>query len=44
MPPLQHGELLAEYKVLQEKIPTAAKEAKKPAEPEQEQVEHGSEL
>jgi hypothetical protein len=44
MPPLQHGVLLAEHKVFQEKIPTATKEAKERAEPEQKQVEHGSEL
>jgi len=44
MPPLQHGELLAEHKVLQEKIPTATKEAMERAEPKQKLVEHGSEL
>ncbi len=44
MPPLQHGESLSEHKVLQEKIPTATKEAKESAEAEQKQVEHGSEL
>ncbi len=44
MPPLQHGELLSEHKVLQEKIPTATKGAKESTEPEQKQVEHGSEL
>jgi len=33
MPPLQHGELLAEHKVLQGKIPTAKKEAEEGAEP-----------
>ncbi len=44
MSALQHGELLAEHKVLQEKIPTATKEAKESAEAEQKQVEHGSEL
>jgi hypothetical protein len=44
MPPLQHGVLLAEHKVFQEKIPTATKEAKERAEPEQKQVGHGSEV
>src|ERR1700682_770046 len=44
MPPLQHGKLLAEHKVLKEKIPTATKEAKERAEAKQKQVEHGSEL
>jgi hypothetical protein len=44
MPPLQHGELLAEHTVLQKKISTATKEAKERAEPEKKQVEHGSEL
>jgi hypothetical protein len=44
MPPLQHCELLAEHKVFQDKIPTATKEAKERTEPEQKQVEHGSEL
>ena len=43
MPSPQHGELLSEHKVFQEKIPTAAKEAKDRAEPEQKHVEHGSE-
>ncbi len=43
MPPLQHGELLAEHKVLREKIPTATKVAQERAEPEQKQLEHGSE-
>ena len=40
MPPLQYGQLLAEDKVLQEKVPTATTEAKERAEPEQKQVEH----
>jgi len=44
MPPLQHGVLLAEHEVFQEKIPTATKEAKGRAEPEQKQVGHGSEV
>ena len=44
MPPLQHGELLSEHKVLQEKIPTATKKAMERAEPKQKLVEHGSEL
>ena len=44
MPPIQHGELLSEHKVLQEKIPTATKEAKGRAEPEQKQLGHGSEV
>ena len=42
--PRIHGELLAEHKVLQEKIPTATKEAMERAEPKQKLVEHGSEL
>jgi len=42
MPSPQHGELLAEHKVFQERIPMAAKEAKDRAEPQQKQVEHGS--
>jgi hypothetical protein len=41
MPPLQHGVLLAEHKVSQEKIPTATKEAKERSEPEQKQIGHG---
>jgi len=40
MPPLQYGHLLAEDKVLQEKVPTATTEAKERAEPKQKQVEH----
>jgi hypothetical protein len=44
MPPLQHGELLAEHTVFQEKISTATKEVTERAEPEKKQVEHGSEL
>jgi len=44
MPPLQHGELLAEHTVFQEKISTATKAAKERAEPEQKQVGHGSEV
>ena len=44
MPPIRHGELLSEHKVLQEKIPTATKEAMERAEPKQKLVEHGSEL
>ena len=44
MPPLQHGELLAEHKVFQDKIPAATKEADERAERELKQCEHGSEL
>jgi hypothetical protein len=44
MPPLQHGDLLAEHKVLQKKIPTAKKEAQQRVEPDQKQVEYGSAL
>jgi hypothetical protein len=44
MPPLQHGELLAEHKVFQDKIPTATKEADERPEQEQKECEHGPEL
>ena len=38
MPPLQHGELLAEHTVFQKKIPTATKEVTERAEPEEKTV------
>jgi hypothetical protein len=41
MPPLQQGELLAEHKVFQEKIPTAEKEAKECVEPGQNRLSMG---
>ena len=41
MPSPQHGELLAEHKVFQEKIPTAAKGAKDRAKPEQKRLTMG---
>jgi hypothetical protein len=42
--PLEHGELLAEHEVLEDKIATAAKQADKRAKPQEGQVEHGPEL
>jgi len=41
--PLEHGELLAEHEVLEDKIAAAAKQADKRAEPQERQVEHGLE-
>jgi len=41
MPSPQHGELLAEHKIFQEKIPKAAKEAKDRAKPEQKRLNMG---
>jgi hypothetical protein len=44
MPLLEGGELLAEHKVIQVNIPTATKMTRERAEPDQEPVEHPSEL
>jgi hypothetical protein len=42
-PALQHGELLAEHEVLEDKIAAAGKQADKRAELQERQVEHGLE-
>jgi hypothetical protein len=44
MPPLQHGQLLAESQILQSQIPTATKEADEHSAPEHEQIQHGPDL
>lgn len=41
--PLQHGELLPEHEVLEDKIPATTEEAEERSEAEQKQIEHGSE-
>ena len=44
MPPLQNSELPTEHEILEDEIPATTKEADERAEPEQRQIEHGSEL
>jgi len=44
VPPLQHGDLLAKNQVLYDRTPMATKEADERPEPEQKQVEQGTEF
>jgi hypothetical protein len=44
MSTLQHGELLPEHEILQNKIPAATEKANQGSDPEEKQTEHGKEL